>query len=96
MRRLVIALLATAGIALATPAFAQGFYLGAGPGDFGVGVGPGYYGGYNDRYAPAYEYGRSGYRDYDGAYAYSPESRRCRMIMIETPNGNLRRVQRCS
>jgi hypothetical protein len=99
MRRVCIALLATAGVALATPAFAQGVYIGVGPG-IGVGIGGGYNGGYNrgynSGYAPAYQYGRSGYRDSGGAYAYSTESRRCRTVMMETPNGNLRRVQRCS
>jgi len=97
MRRIGIALLATAGIALATPAFAQGVYFGAGPGGIGIGVGPGpgYNGGYyNDGYAPAYGY-QSGYQSYGDSYAYSPGYQRCRTIMIQTRYGNLRRVRRC-
>src|SRR5687768_594906 len=98
MRRLGIALVATVGIAFATPALAQGIYFGAGPGGIGIGVGPGYHHGgyYNDGYAPAYGFQGGGYRSYEGSYAYSPGYRRCRTVMIETPNGNLRRVRRCS
>ena len=110
MRRLGIALIATIGIAFATPTLAQGIYLGAGPGGIGIGVSPGYggyhhggyhhggyhHGGYHDGYAPAYGYRSGGYRSYDDSYAYSPGYRRCRTVMIETPNGNLRRVRRCS
>jgi hypothetical protein len=97
MRRLGIALLATAGIALATPALAQGLYFGAGPGGIGIGVGPGYYNGgyYNDGYAPAYGYQRPSYGTYEGSYAYSPAYQRCQSVMIQTRNGNLRRVRRC-
>ena len=91
MRRIGIALLATAGIVLATPVLAQGLYFGAGPGGIGVGVSPGYNGGYyNDGYAPAYGYQRPGY-GYDGSYAYQ----RCRTVMVQTRNGNLRRARRC-
>ena len=46
MHRIAIALLAT--IALATPALAQGLYIGAGPGGIGVSVGPGYEGAATD------------------------------------------------
>ena len=51
MKKIMIGLLAAAGIALASPAFAQ-FYIGAGPGGVGVGVGgPGYQdGGYRRGY----------------------------------------------
>ena len=96
MRRIGIALLATAGIVLATPALAQGLYFGAGPGGIGIGVSPGYNGGYyNDGYAPAYGYQRPNYGTYEGSYAYSPAYQQCRTVMIQTRNGNLRRVQRC-
>jgi hypothetical protein len=107
MRRVAIALLATAGIALATPALAQGIYFG--PGGVGIGFGNGGYGGgyygggYGGGYAPGYQYGgyAPGYQYGPGygsgdSYAYSPGYRRCRTVTIETPNGNLRRVRRCS
>ena len=97
MRRIGIALLATAGIVLATPALAQGLYFGAGPGGIGIGVSPGYGGGYyNDGYAPAYGYRGSGYGNYEGSYAYSPGYQRCRTVMMQTRDGQLRRVRRCS
>jgi hypothetical protein len=101
MRRIGIALLATVGIVLATPALAQGLYFGAGPGGIGIGVSPGYNGGYynggyyNDGYAPAYGYQRPGYGNYEGSYAYSPRYQRCRTVMIQTRDGNLRRARRC-
>ena len=105
MRRIGIVLLATAGIAIATPAFAQGLYLGAGPGGIGIGVGGAGYdsGYYNNGYSPEYgyrqnqDYGyrQSGYQNYEGSYAYAPEYRQCRTSTIRTPNGNLRRVRRC-
>ena len=99
MRRVVLALLATAGIALATPALAQGIYFG--PGGVGIGFGHGYHGGYyGGGYAPRYQYGPGyGYEDsyaHSPGYAYSPGYRHCRTVMIETRNGNLRRVRRCS
>ena len=82
MKKLVIGLVAAAGIAVATPAMAQ-FYFGAGPGGIGVGVGgPGYYDGYGPRY-----HGYRGY-GYDRGYA------RCRTRLVETRYG-LRRVRRC-
>lgn len=91
MKKIAIGLIAAAGVALATPALAEGFYFGAGPGGVGIGVGgPGYYdGGYYHGYGPRY-----GYRDYDGTYAYDPGYRRCRVRIIETPYGT-RRVRRC-
>ena len=44
MRKLIIGVVAAAGVALASPALAQ-VYFGAGPGGVGVGVGSGYCGG---------------------------------------------------
>jgi hypothetical protein len=84
MNKLVIGLVAAAGIALATPASAQ-FYFGAGPGGIGVGVGggPGYY---DDGYRPRYRSYRS--YGYDRGYA------RCRTRVVSTPYG-VRRVRRC-
>ena len=60
MKKLVIGLLAAAGIAMAVPAHADGVWIGAGP--FGVGIGAGPY--YNGPY---------GY--YDGDYAYARQCR---------------------
>src|ERR1043166_9403778 len=98
MRRIGIALLATAGVVLATPALAQGLYFGVGPGGIGIGVSPSYNGSdggyYNDGYAPAYGYQRPGY-GYEGSYAYSTRYQRCRTVMIQTRDGNLSRVRRC-
>jgi ABC-type uncharacterized transport system fused permease/ATPase subunit len=37
-----------------------------------------------------------GYRKYEGSYAYSPGYQRCRTVMIQTHDGCLRRVRRCS
>ena len=88
MKRLMIGLVAAAGLAIATPAMSQVFF-GAGPGGFGVGVGgQGYYG---DGYAPRYRgYGAYGYdRGYEGGgYA------RCRTRLVETRYG-VRRIRRC-
>src|SRR5687767_2058703 len=107
MRKVVIGLLATAGIALATPALAQGIFIGPGGFGIGIGVGHGYHGGYYGGYAPAYEYGPRGYGGYapgyeygpgyghERSYAYSPGYRQCRTVRIQTPDGNLRRVRRC-
>jgi len=86
MRKLVIGLLAAAGVALSLPANAQGVWVGAGPAGVGVGVGPGY--GYRDGY-----YG-PGYRSYayDDGYYYS--RRHCRVIREEF-NGHVRKIRRC-
>ena len=90
MRKLIIGVVAAAGVALASPALAQ-IYFGAGPGGVGVGVGSGYYGGgyrsYDDDYAPRYR--TRGYR----SYGYD-RGARCRTRLIETRYG-LRRVTRC-
>lgn len=81
MRRIAIALFATMATALATPALAQGLYIGAGPGGIGIGIGSDYHGdGYGHRY-----------RNYEGAYRYASE---CRWVTIETRSG-LRQVRRC-
>jgi hypothetical protein len=81
MRKLVIGILAAAGIALAMPANAQGIWIGAGP--VGVGIGAGPY---------AYDYG-PGYRSYayDNDYAYG---RHCRLVR-EDFGGYLRTVRHC-
>jgi len=87
MKKVMIGLVAAAGIALATPALSQ-VYFGAGPGGVGVGVGgPGYYDGGHDRgYGPRY-------RRYE-AYGYDRSYGRCRTRVIATPYG-VRRVRRC-
>lgn len=90
MRSITIGLLAAAGIALASPAVAQGIYLG-GP---GVGVqigGPGYYHDgprYRER---AYEYDRPGHR----TYGYAGREPGCRTITIRRDDGSVRRIRRC-
>ncbi len=91
MRSITIGLLAAAGVALASPAVAQGIHLG-GPG-IGVelGGGPSYY-----REAPryrerAYEYDRPGYR----TYGYAGRESGCRTITIRRDDGSVRRIRRC-
>ena len=67
MKKLAIGLLAAAGIAMAAPAHADGFWIGAGP--FGVGIGT----------APGYSYGGPyGYYDNDDAYAHH-----CRTVTVD-------------
>jgi hypothetical protein len=80
MKKLSIALLAAAGVALAVPASAQGVWVGAGP--VGVGVGPGW--GYYD--GPRY---RS--YAYDDGYSYR---RNCRIVREEF-NGRIRKIRQC-
>jgi hypothetical protein len=88
MRKLFIGLTAVAGIALASPALAEGFYFG-GPGvGVGVDVGPRYYRDYDAPRYRAYDYDRPRYR---GSYAYGG----CRTITIERSDGSVRRVRRC-
>lgn len=97
MRTLFIGAVAAFGIAVASPAAAQGFYFG-GPG-ISVGVGaPGPYYGYGYRYGPdPYYYGgpRAHYYYDDGprTYAYAP--RVCRTLRVQRPDGSFRRVTRC-
>jgi hypothetical protein len=85
MKKLVIALLAAAGIAVSVPASAQGVWVGAGPVGVGVGVGPGW--GYSDGY-----YG-PGYRSYgyDDGFGYR---RHCRIVR-ENFNGHIRKIRQC-
>jgi hypothetical protein len=87
MRKLAIGILAAAGVALASPASAQGLWIGAGPVGVGVGVGPGW--GYYDRYYDGYAYGPS-----YGAYAYDDGYRECRTIRHRV-DGRVRVVRRC-
>ncbi len=73
MRKLAVGLLAAAGLAIALPAHAQGFWFGAGPVAVGFGAGPyaydyGSYWGGPYAYAPSYTYGY----DYAPGYAYGP------------------------
>ena len=84
MKKLAIALLTAAGVALSVPASAQGVWVGAGPVGVGVGVGPGW--GYYDGYRP-------GYRSYayDDGYGYR---RRCRIVREEF-NGRIRKIRQC-
>jgi hypothetical protein len=93
MRAILIGLLAVAGIAIATPASAQGFYFGA-PG-IGIGVGSGHHGYEGPRYR-SYDYDSPryqtyGHRNYDDSYARSE----CRTITIRRDDGSVRRIRRC-
>lgn len=84
MKKLAIALLTAAGVALSVPASAQGVWIGAGPVGVGVGVGPGW--GYYDGYGPSY---RS--YAYDDGYRYR---RHCRIVR-EDFNGRIRKIRQC-
>jgi hypothetical protein len=73
MRKVAVGLLAAAGIALAVPAHAQGFWFGVGPVGVGFGTGPyaydyGPYWGGSYGYAPDYAYGYG----YTPGYTYAP------------------------
>jgi hypothetical protein len=81
MKKLAIALLAAAGVALSVPASAQGVWVGAGPVGVGVGPGWGYYDGY---YGPRY---RS--YAYDDGYSYR---RHCRIVRDQF---NRRKIRQC-
>jgi hypothetical protein len=83
MRKLIVGLIATAGIAIATPALTQSVYL-EGPG-VGVRVGP------SHRYHRSYEYDRPRYRK----YRYDSYARGCRTITIRRDDGSVRRIRRC-
>jgi len=81
MKKLAIALLAAAGVALSVPASAQGVWVGAGLVGVGVGPGWGYYDGY---YGPRY---RS--YAYDDGYSYR---RHCRIVRDQF---NRRKIRQC-
>jgi hypothetical protein len=95
MRTMLLSLAAAAGVALATPAFAQGFYIG-GPG-ISVGVGSGYHG---YRYRSYDDFDRPRHRHWSGkpygAYAYS---RGCREITVRRQRWDgtmvVKRIHRC-
>ena len=96
MRRIIVGFFAITGVALATPALAQGVYIG--PGGVGFDVSPGYRGGYYGGEAPGYVYGSGPGYAHGPGYAYEnyePGYRQCRMVRIQTPSGNIRRVRRC-
>ena len=96
MRTMLLSLAAAAGVALATPAFAQGFYVG-GPG-VSIGVGSGSYGhryrSYDD------DFDRPHFRRWSrgpyGAYAYSGG---CRDITVRRQRWDgtmvVKRIHRC-
>jgi hypothetical protein len=94
MRTMLLSLAAAAGVALATPAFAQGFYVG-GPG-VSIGVGSGYsghrYRSYNDDYYRRRHWSGPRY----GAYAYSGG---CRDITVRRQRWDgtmiVKRIHRC-
>ena len=88
MFKVIAGLIALAGVALATPAFAQSVYLG----NSGVSVGIGDRG--YDRGYRGYDYDRPRYRSY-GAYEDSYASSRCSTVQIVRPNGRVKTVRRC-
>ena len=88
MRKFLVGLVALGGLAVATPAVAQGIYLEA-PG-VEVGVGRRYDRDYDRRYYRDYD--RRRYRD-DRAYGYRGEG--CRTVIIRRDDGSVRRIRRC-
>ncbi|WP_068020055.1 hypothetical protein [Rhodoplanes sp. Z2-YC6860] len=86
MRGLIV-LTALAGVALASPAFAEDVYIGGRAGGVGVGVdvGPGYHRGYRERdvYTSGYD------RGYDRGYE------RCRTTVIRRDDGSVKKIRRC-
>jgi hypothetical protein len=82
MRGLIV-LTILAGVALASPAFAEDIYVGGRAGGVGVGVdvGPGYHRGYRDR------------DDYTTGYDRGYE--RCRTTVIRRDDGSVKRIKRC-
>lgn len=90
MKKIVVGLLAMAGVCVATPTLAQGFYFGAGPGGVGVGIDDGYRG---DRYYRGgyYDEGPRYHRHYRETYGYGAE---CRTKIVRS-NGVTRRIRRC-
>jgi hypothetical protein len=89
MFKIIAGLIALAGVALATPAFAQSIYLG----NSGVSVGIGDRG--YDRGYRSYDYDRPRYRSYgayEDSYAYGG---RCQTIQIVRSNGSVKTIRRC-
>jgi hypothetical protein len=93
MKKLLFALLATGSLAAATPALAEGFYFGAGPGGVGVGVdtGPHYYRDGYRHYDDGYRYGTTG----SGVVVHERRGERCRVTITRNEFGQRRRVERC-
>ena len=94
MRKLMIGALALAGVAIAAPASAQGFYFGA-PG-VSVGVGAPVHRHYDGPVYHSYDHDRPRYRahrhrDYDRSYAYGG----CRTVTIQRDDGSVKRIRRC-
>jgi hypothetical protein len=87
MFKVIAGSIALAGVALATPAFAQSVYLG----NSGVSVGIGDRG-YDRGYRGDYD--RPRYRSY-GAYGDSYASGRCSTVQIVRGNGSVKTVRRC-
>jgi hypothetical protein len=85
MRKLAIAILAAAGVALSLPANAEGLWIGAGPVGVGIGAYPTFYDG---PYAARVRY----YDDSD--YVYSTDYARCRTITQDF-GARVRTVRQC-
>lgn len=85
MLKIATGLIALVGVALATPAFAQGIYLNA-PG-VSVGIGERPY--YRDYDRPRYH--SYGAYAYDDSYAYS----RCKTTRIIRSDGSVKTIRRC-
>lgn len=85
-----LGLIALAGVALATPAFAQTIHLGGGSSGVSVGVGER---GYDRGYRGDYDRPRRGYgvRIHDDSYAAA----RCKTTKIYR-NGSVKTIRRCS
>jgi hypothetical protein len=87
MRTVLIGVLAFSGIAVATPAIAQGVYLDT-PG-VGVQIGPRY------REREYRDYDGPRYRAYDEDRSYRYRAEGCRTIIIRRDDGSVRRIRRC-
>jgi hypothetical protein len=88
MFKVIASLIVLAGVAFATPAVAQGVYLGNSGVSVGIGE-RGYdrgYRGYDD--GPRYRR----HRGYQDSYAYGS---RCRTIQIVRGNGSVKTIRRC-
>ena len=95
MRILVLSLVATAGVALATPAFAQGVYF-SGPGvSIGAGHGDGYHG-YARRYHDDFDHPR--FRGWSRSYGAYGHSGGCRDITVRRQGWDgttVKHIRRC-
>lgn len=87
MRAVLVGFIAVAGIAIASPASAQGVYFGAPGVEVDIG-------------GPRYRDDRPRYRAYEvepryQTYGYSVREPGCRTITIRRDDGSVKRIRRC-